>query len=60
MKYVETEGRLFAELSKRFWVRVSDEPDEADGILHIEEIIATSNALYFLGDYIYRQVRRWI
>jgi hypothetical protein len=60
MRYIEMEDRLFAELSKRFWARVSDEPDEADEFLHIEEIIATSNALYFVGDYFSRQVRRWI
>jgi hypothetical protein len=60
MKYVETEDRLFRELQIRFWARVSDEPDEADEILHIEEIIATSNALYFVGDYFGRQSRRWI
>jgi hypothetical protein len=30
MRYIEMEDRLFAELSKRFWARVSDEPDEAD------------------------------
>ena len=55
MKYVEVKGRLY-----KFWARVSDEPNESDEILHIEEIIATSNALYFVGDYISRQSRRLI